>query len=350
MPVLVAAEDEVTRVVGGRDLGAVAALVREGQGAVGVENVFERAEATPERLLGLVVEVLTGEHQDRMVEERLADAVPLVVTQGAEIDVGDDRTQGRVDGFDYRPACRCGRRCGRHVTVPLERWRQRSATPVGRARAPDGGPPRFGRRFGRFRPVDLGFADRVAVVAGNGAAPRRACAQLLAAEGAEVLEADLAGGAAAATAALERHGRLDVVVALLDRSPVPMISDITDVEELLDVWDPVLDVVELYQVTAPAFRTGGWGRFVAVLSSTAKTVGEQGGDLDAIAGLGLLGFHKDVGWTLGPDGVTANAVLRTPEVSDDEVADVVAFLASEGAGYLSGITITVDAGTGRAVY
>ena len=198
--------------------------------------------------------------------------------------------------------------------------------------------------------MDLGLADRVAVVAGNDPAPRGACARTLVAEGVAVAEAELAGAAVSAEAALARHGRLDVVVALLDRSPVPTITEVRDVGQLFESWDHVLEVVELYQAAAPALRAGGWGRFVAVISANAKTVGEAGGDLDAMASLGLLGFHKDVGWTLGPDQITANAVLRTPEVSDDEVADVVAFLASEGAGYLSGITIAVDAGAGRAVY
>jgi 3-oxoacyl-[acyl-carrier protein] reductase len=43
-------------------------------------------------------------------------------------------------------------------------------------------------------------------------------------------------------------------------------------------------------------------------------------------------------------------VLRGGVSTDDDVAAAVAFLCSEGAGYLTGVTITVDGGVGSAVF
>jgi NAD(P)-dependent dehydrogenase (short-subunit alcohol dehydrogenase family) len=48
--------------------------------------------------------------------------------------------------------------------------------------------------------------------------------------------------------------------------------------------------------------------------------------------------------------VTANAVLCGGTATDDDVAAMVAFLCSDGAGYMTGVTVTVDGGVGSAVY
>jgi 3-oxoacyl-[acyl-carrier protein] reductase len=91
---------------------------------------------------------------------------------------------------------------------------------------------------------------------------------------------------------------------------------------------------------------------------------------------GLVGWLKTASRELGPAGITVNSVApgridtdRIREVYPEgpteadlatialrrlgtarEVGDVVCFLASERASYLTGITITVDGGITRGVY
>src|ERR1700728_2723464 len=194
--------------------------------------------------------------------------------------------------------------------------------------------------------MDFGLLGRVAVVAGKPLDERVVFARALTDEGAKVVETDLESGVAAVREAVENYGRLDVVVTVLECNPEVEVDATTDVSVLLEAWESVLRLVELYQAAAPPMQEAGWGRFVAVLSTATKTVPEHGGDLAAMLHLGSLGFHKDVATTLGPSAVTVSAVLRTAAVPADEVADVVAFLASDRSGYLTGITIAVDAGAG----
>jgi enoyl-[acyl-carrier-protein] reductase (NADH) len=89
---------------------------------------------------------------------------------------------------------------------------------------------------------------------------------------------------------------------------------------------------------------------VWVGTAQAKSVDSERDELAAVVSLGMLGLHKVLAVEAGSSAVTANAVLRGGNASDDDVASTVAFLCSEGAAYLSGITITVDGGAGSAVF
>jgi enoyl-[acyl-carrier-protein] reductase (NADH) len=97
-------------------------------------------------------------------------------------------------------------------------------------------------------------------------------------------------------------------------------------------------------------RARGWGRLITVITAGVRAVAGPEHELDTLTGLGFLGLHKCVTGEEGLAGVTANAVLRAGDVPDDDVAAAVAFLASERAAYLSGITITVDGGVTPAIF
>jgi NAD(P)-dependent dehydrogenase (short-subunit alcohol dehydrogenase family) len=118
-------------------------------------------------------------------------------------------------------------------------------------------------------------------------------------------------------------------------------------------------------------RSSGWGRIINI-SSIYGRIGGKGEVAYSTAKAGVIGLTKSVAREAGQDGVTVNAVLpgliRTPTIekfmaarykdeiiSDtplgriaepEEVAKVIAFLASDDASYITGAALPVSGGWG----
>lgn len=246
--------------------------------------------------------------------------------------------------------------------------------------------------------METGLGGRTAIVCGASAGIGLGCAEALAAEGANVVlfarraetverEAERLGGAGVAgdvrdpadlerlvATTVERFGSVDVLVLNSGGPPRTRALEFSD-EQLQDAVDLLLlSSIRLVRLCRPHLEASGRGRVIAITSSAVKEPVETLA-LSSAVRPGLVGWLKTAARDLGPAGVTVNSVApgridtdRIKEVYPDgptdadlaaiplrrlgaarEVGDVVCFLASDRAAYVTGAAIGVDGGLVRSL-
>lgn len=247
-----------------------------------------------------------------------------------------------------------------------------------------------------------GPSKRIAIVTGAGIGIGQATAKALAARGDHVIVTDIlekqgmetaqailsAGGSAEfqlydvrsteATEALvadieTRHGGIDVVVAnagIAHRTPLANLTD--------EKWDLTFDIdlkgiFRLARAAAPGMRSRKSGSIVALSSIMGIAYGWDEHVHYSAAKSGVIGLVRGLAVELARDGVRVNGIapgyIRTAQLLSEEnslgpagaekaaefipmgrlgtpedIADVIAFLASNDARYMTGQVLVVDGG------
>jgi 3-oxoacyl-[acyl-carrier protein] reductase len=144
-----------------------------------------------------------------------------------------------------------------------------------------------------------------------------------------------------------------------------------------DIW--IMSAVHLLREVLPAMRAVKWGRIVVLGSIAMKEPHVEDPMYIGNTRVAVAALIKTLAHEYGRDGITANTIATGPFLTDlsrsymqdagayteeamlrltamgrwgqpEEMGDVVAFLCSERASYVSGETIRVDGGYGHSLF
>jgi NAD(P)-dependent dehydrogenase (short-subunit alcohol dehydrogenase family) len=144
----------------------------------------------------------------------------------------------------------------------------------------------------------------------------------------------------------QKLGPIDVLVNNVGQSARERGGAFVDSSE--EVWRFVLEIsllttLRLSRLVAPGMKARRSGRIVN-MSSDAALVGDAGLADYATAKMGLIGFTRALARELAAAGVTVNGTPAGFIAEPEEVAGLVAYLASAEARFVTGQTILIDGG------
>jgi 3-oxoacyl-[acyl-carrier protein] reductase len=243
--------------------------------------------------------------------------------------------------------------------------------------------------------MDLGLRGRTAIVCGASSGIGLAIAESLADEGANVAmfarrrdllqrEADRISALAVrgdvtnppdlerlVERTLEAFGGIDILVNNGGGPPRTSAESIDDdaLESAVELL--LFSAVRLTNLCLPELRRSGRGRIINIASSSVREPIDNLALSNAVRP-GVIGWAKTLAREVGQEGITVNSIapgkIDTARLAEDgsradelaripvrrfgrprEVADVVTFLASDQAAYLSGVVLAVDGGLTRSL-
>jgi 3-oxoacyl-[acyl-carrier protein] reductase len=246
--------------------------------------------------------------------------------------------------------------------------------------------------------MDLGLSGRTAIVCGASSGMGLGIARSLRGEGANVAmfarradlldrEAEQIGGLAVpgdvtssddlerlVASVVDAYGGIDILVNNSGGPPRATATEL-DADNVRAAVDLLLvSIVRLTELCLPHLERSGRGRIVNITSSTVREPIDSLALSNAVRP-GVVGWAKSLARQVGPKGITVNSIApgsidtdRLREVDPDgpseedlreiplrrlgttqEIGDVVAFLCSERASYVSGAVIFVDGAASRSL-
>jgi 3-oxoacyl-[acyl-carrier protein] reductase len=184
---------------------------------------------------------------------------------------------------------------------------------------------------------------------------------------------------------LREFGRVDILVTNAGGPPVGLFMELPDVKWEEGISLNLMSTIRCIRAVLPAMRKQRWGRIINITSLSAK---QPVNDLVVSSTIrpGILGLSKVLANQHASEGITVNSVAPgfimtsrqeelakaralkkgmtmgeyVQETSKDipagrfgtpaELANVIAFLASEKASYITGATISVDGGIIKGLF
>jgi 3-oxoacyl-[acyl-carrier protein] reductase len=169
---------------------------------------------------------------------------------------------------------------------------------------------------------------------------------------------------------LDTYGQVDVLV---NNAGIMYRTRILDL--LLEEWEQTIKVnltgpFICIKAVLPVMRGRGFGRIINISSSAGRSVSTLGGAHYTASKAGLLGLTRAVAKEMAPFGITVNAICpglidtvmvrktTTPEElqsfldsfparrigTPEEIGDLVVFLCSEKASYITGASLDINGG------